>query len=355
MPEGVREVIGRRVSRLSKECSRTLSLASVFGREFALEALEDSAGSPGRSSKRSSTKPRSARVLGEVAGSPGRLSFAHALIRDTLYDELPPSRRRRLHLRAGEALVELYGPDPDPHLAELAHHFFHAGPTASTDDVVRYARRAADRSMSLLAYEEAVRLYRMALSTVERSPSSDPVVRCDLLLSLGGAWARAGELAEARESVPADRGARRENSAATTPSHTPRWGMAGAASCWPRAGSDPYAVPLLEEALRLRGDEQSELRVRLMARLAGAKRDEIDRGPRDALSREALDIARRLGDRGTLAYAMAGRWAAMLGPAHAPGRDTDMAELVRGDGGIRRCRDRLRGVAARPARALGER
>ena len=71
-----------------------------------------------------------ARVVGEVPGAPGRLRFSHALVRDTLYDELSPARRRQLHAQAGEALEALYAANEEPHLAELAHHFVQATPAA---------------------------------------------------------------------------------------------------------------------------------------------------------------------------------------------------------------------------------
>jgi predicted ATPase len=130
IPQGVRQVIGRRVDHLSRECARTLSLASVLGREFRLEPLEQISGLSGDELAELIDEATAARVIGEMSGSPGRLHFAHALIRDTLYDELPPSQRARLHARVGIALEDLYQPDPDPHLAELAHHYFEAGRNA---------------------------------------------------------------------------------------------------------------------------------------------------------------------------------------------------------------------------------
>lgn len=39
IPEGVREVIGRRLNRLSARCNETLTVAAVLGREFTLEQL----------------------------------------------------------------------------------------------------------------------------------------------------------------------------------------------------------------------------------------------------------------------------------------------------------------------------
>ena len=107
---------------------------------------------------------------------PGRLRFVHGIIRDTLYDELPPSHRTRLHAR-GQALEELYGPDPDPHLAELAHHFCEAGRGVAAGRAVDYARRAGDRALTQLAYEEAIRLYRLALRALELQEPADERTR----------------------------------------------------------------------------------------------------------------------------------------------------------------------------------
>ena len=66
--------------------------------------------------------------------APGRYSFSHALIRETLYGELSTLRRVRLHRRIGEALEDLYAAKADAHLAELAFHFFEADPIASDDE-----------------------------------------------------------------------------------------------------------------------------------------------------------------------------------------------------------------------------
>jgi hypothetical protein len=73
-------------------------------------------------------------------------------------------------------------------------------------------------------------------------------------------------------------------------------------------------VPLLEEGLAALADEDVELRARLLARLAGALRDEPSRQRRDALSGEAVELARRTGDPAALAYALDGRAAAIVAP-----------------------------------------
>src|SRR5262249_60900040 len=40
IPQSVREVVGRRLDRLSPECNRVLGVASMIGREFGYDALE---------------------------------------------------------------------------------------------------------------------------------------------------------------------------------------------------------------------------------------------------------------------------------------------------------------------------
>ena len=140
------------------------------------------------------------RVVDEVPGTPGRLRFGHALIRDTLYDELTPARRFQLHRQAGEALEALYASDLEPHLAELAHHFLAAAPVGGADKAVDYARRAGDRAAAQLAYEEAVRHYEMALTLLGEDGR-----RCELLLALGDAQARAGDAAASNRIIPRGR------------------------------------------------------------------------------------------------------------------------------------------------------
>src|SRR5207237_1573821 len=82
---------------------------------------------------------------------------------------------------------------------------------------------------------------------------------------------------------------------------------------WVRAGGDTRLVPLLEEGLAVLGDEEVELRARLLARLAGALRDEPSRERRDQLSAEAVDLARGTENAPALAYALSGRGHGFVG------------------------------------------
>ena len=81
-----------------------------------------------------------------------------------------------------------------------------------------------------------------------------------------------------------------------------------------RASSDARLVPLLEAGLEALAEQDVELRCWLLARLAGALRDEHSRIRRDALSREAIELARRTGNPIALAYALDGRISAILAP-----------------------------------------
>jgi predicted ATPase len=150
IPEGIREVIGRRVARLPEDCGKIVGLASVFGREFSLPPLERLSGVPAGELLDILHESIAARVVAEIPGAPGRLRFTHALIRDIVRG-IPAGQRLRLHQRAGEVLETLYRQDLDPHLAELAHHFFEAAPGGDAGKAVSYARRAGQRAITLLA------------------------------------------------------------------------------------------------------------------------------------------------------------------------------------------------------------
>jgi DNA-binding SARP family transcriptional activator len=308
IPQGVRDVISRRLRHLSEECNHVLVLASVLGREFSLEALAHLADMSEDELLETLDEAMIARVVSAAPGAPRHLRFAHVLIRDTLYEGLTAARRVRLHRQVVAALEILHGADPGPHSAELA---FHALAGSEFDKALEYARQAGDRALALLAYEEAARLYRTALDALELVVPSDEDMRCVLLLALGEATARAGDAAAARNAFlgaadVAERLGRPRELAQAAAGY-------GGRIVWARGGDDPNLVPLLERALDALGDDHVELRVRLLARLAGALRDEADAERRDALGREAIALARRSGSALALALALDGRTATAHG------------------------------------------
>jgi DNA-binding SARP family transcriptional activator len=309
LPQSVRDVISRRLAHLSSECGQILVLASVLGREFHLEQLAGVAGVTSDALLETLDEAMAARVIGEVPGVAGQLRFAHVVIRDTLYEGLTTARRVRLHRLAAETLEALYAGDPSAHLAELAHHAI-AG--SDFEKAYAYARRAGERELTRFAFEEAARLYQTALDALELVDPAAETDRCHLLLSLAEAQARAGNTPAAQAASLEAAGIARHLGMGLE--------LARAATCyggrfaWERAGGHTQLVSLLEEGLRAVGEHDIELRSRLLARLAGALRDEHSRDRRDKLSREAVDLARRSGNRDALAFAVDGRIGAVIAP-----------------------------------------
>jgi DNA-binding SARP family transcriptional activator/tetratricopeptide (TPR) repeat protein len=315
IPQSVRDVIARRLTHLSQESNRLLVLASVLGSEFVLDVLARLGDISDDELLEWLDEAIDARVVSDVPGSPGRLRFAHVLIRDTLYDGLTSARRLRLHKRAVAALEQLNDERPGPHLAELAHHSTAAGEHVKG---LRYARQAANRALELLAYDEAARLFELALGALAKQPPVDPATRTELLLARGDALAKAGSMADARGMFLAACDLARTT---RLPEGFARAALGyGGNPGWQRAAGDNRLVPLLEEALRVLGEDAPLLRARLLARLAGALRDEPSLEPRSSLSREAVEIARRLGDKETVAYTLTSLFMATWGP--------DVDELV---------------------------
>jgi tetratricopeptide (TPR) repeat protein len=312
IPVGIREVIDRRVARLSEGSRTTLELASVFGREFSLEAVGRLYGRQADEALDLLEEATANGLVAEVAGHPGRFRFSHALIRDALYDGIAVGRRVRLHRGAGQTLQALYQPRLEPHLAELAHHFFLAVPAGEVDKAIDYSESAARSALAQLAYEEAVRLFRMALAALESGRSLDERARVRLLLAVGDALDRAGDRQGAKgEFLRAAEIARRERLAEELAEAALAYGGRFMFARW--AGGPPL-TSLLEDARVALADNAGPLRARVLARLAAAMRDQSDRGPRDLLSREAVELARSFSDPPTLAYALAARWAAIFGP-----------------------------------------
>ena len=327
VPRGVRDVIGRRLRHISPECIDVLTLASVLGREFGLDALERLSERPAQELLDVLDQAVATRVVTDVPGTGGRLRFAHALIRDTLYDGLTPARRVAMHRLAGEALEYLYARNPEPHLTELAHHFVLAAPGGDAPKAVDLARRAGDQASQLLGHEEAARLYELALSALALDPAADEAYECRLRLALGDALARAGDLARAKDAFL--RAAEMARSLGDAEALAAAALGYGGRIVWARAGTDQLVVHLLEEALDALGDAVSPLRARLLARLGGALRDERDPARREAIGELSVSIARQSGDRSALAYALLGLSAAcQASPDHARRLEV-AAELAR--------------------------
>ncbi|HZI39379.1 MAG TPA: AAA family ATPase, partial [Acidimicrobiia bacterium] len=200
IPESVRDVVGRRLSRLSEEARRALRIAAVTGAEFDVGVVRTAGAFDEETLLGALEEAGGARLLNEVSAT--RYRFAHALVRITLYESLTAARRVALHRQVAAALETFHARALDDHLPALAHHWARAsGPSGDTARAAHYAARAGDRALAQLAHDEAVSYYRQALDLLDVSGLAvDVQQRCDLLISLGESQRRAGN-PEFRETL----------------------------------------------------------------------------------------------------------------------------------------------------------
>ena len=317
VPETVRDVIRRRVDHLPADTRALLSAAAAFGREFDAALLEATLGLPPGGATGHLSAAAAAGVAVALA-APGHHRFAHGLIAETLYEDLSFARQVELHRGAAAALLAHLGTDVDGHLDQLAHHFLRAAPGGDVHAALEWATRAGDQALARLAYEGAAALFGRALAVLREvgAPASEALERqrIELLIRLGTAHARAGDVGAAEEALlDAAAGARARADGA----HLARAALALGDVRYERGRADRTLVALLEESLSLLEPEASGLRAHVMARLAlcfyldGRDQREVE------LSRAAVEVARRSGDGGALASALAARHNALWDPDSA--------------------------------------
>jgi tetratricopeptide (TPR) repeat protein len=204
IPEGLRDVIGKRLARLSPDCNRLLAIAAVIGRDFRLDTLEAVANADEEAVIAAMEEATRVAVLQEAAAGRGRAiqyRFAHAFFRQTLYEELSAPRRLRIHQDVARALEAQYAGRLEEHAAELAEHFAQSTDPADLGKAVHYAELAAERATTVYAYGEAARHLEQALDVQEVLDPADKAKRCDLLLALGHTLVSLGEGTQAIEQV----------------------------------------------------------------------------------------------------------------------------------------------------------
>jgi tetratricopeptide (TPR) repeat protein len=313
IPDGVRETISRRLERCSDRCRDALEVAAVFGREFELAPLARVCGMEEDELATAIDEAIAARFVDGTR-------FSHVLMRDALYDGLSATRRMQLHRQIAVVLDERHAA-----ASEIAHHYLRGGSGVARQAIAAATRAGADAAAQH-AHEEAARNYASALDVLRSSGDEDPERTCDLLLAMGDELSRAGKADEAR--APLERAAAiadREG----WPDRLTRAALAyGGRFAWGRASMDPALVPLLERALVAVGEQDSPARVRLLGRLAAARRDEPSRDVRIELAGEAVSMARRIGDPATIAYALEAHWPAVEGPGTLAGRLARAEELI---------------------------
>ena len=311
IPEGVNDVILQRLRRLSGPGRDALTTAAVLGREFRLGVLEDVLDAEPECLITAVEEAIAAGLVVEAPQRVDQFSFAHALVRESIYGQLSRTRRQRLHLQVADALE--HRPEREAvHPAEIAHHLFLARPLADPDKTVDFSIRAGERAAESLAYEEAGAHYRAALEVLEESDSGEEKRRCDVLLALGRVQWQAGD-PEAREAFWAvARSAKQRHDAEQLACAALGIGE----RYWEANVADVEYRRLLEEVLEALSDDKAALRARVMGRLAENLHFQGEEDRAAALSREAVETARGAGNRDALVTALMCRHVTLLHIEH---------------------------------------
>jgi class 3 adenylate cyclase/tetratricopeptide (TPR) repeat protein len=242
IPETVRAVIGRRLSRLSERANRLLAVASTFEGTFRIGIAAAAAELSEMEALDAIDEALAAR-LARPGADADTCAFAHALVRDTIYGELSGPRRLRLHRRVAEALEAACGPRRTPTQAgEIASQYHRSAGIPGAERGVEPALQAAAHAEATGAHDEAAAFLRMALGLL---PEDDPR-RLEVLGRLGItlAWARAFD-----EAVPVAAEVGEGLAAAAGPSAAASYLSEVAYTCGMVAGS-PSAWALAEQGLR---------------------------------------------------------------------------------------------------------
>jgi tetratricopeptide (TPR) repeat protein len=192
IPQTVKEVILRRLERVEKQDRRLLEFASVVGRDFNIDILEEVT----RSNKMEllenlDTIEREGRLICHQEQS---YHFSHETIRQVTYDSISKPRRKEIHRIIGEALERTVYKAPP---ALLAMHFRMGGEKLKC---VKYSLQAGENSVAKGAAIDAVPL----LEQVIQCAGSDPSCQGEVIKaydSLGMANLLLGRLEKAVESL----------------------------------------------------------------------------------------------------------------------------------------------------------
>ena len=311
LPEGVRDVVRGRLSRLSSVAHQVLVVAAVAGREFSAQLLAATrdAGPP-EQMVQGLDEALGARLIVESdpVESAGYI-FVHAIVRQTIYRDLTSARRMHLHRQVAEAIEQLHGSDDASSLAALAHHFAEAAPIGQWEKAADYALRAARRALEQMAHEEASRVLERALRALDTAGRPDLARRCDLLLALSEVRSRALDVAGTRSASLAAADVARTIGSSERLAEAAYWYSARCVA----GERDEVAISMEEEALAGMSGASPAQRARALAVLAQLRSFAGDSQAGDSLSREALDLASETGDSDALALAMYARYQSLWG------------------------------------------
>ena len=296
VPQGVQEVVARRLRRLSETANNVVVWASVIGAEFDLGLLEQVV--DGDDPFDAVEEAVRGHVVVEV--SPSHYRFSHALVRDTVYSGLTATRRGRLHRRVGETLEA--SPGGRDRIDALAHHFAAAATAGCAAKAAEYALAAARRAIDEAAWEEAIAVLDRGIAAQDAAGNPEPVRRCDLFLLLAETWTRQYDPAKSFEAAEQALAIARDLDDPERLGAAAYWyvrGLMGARARESKSAAQT-TVEVAREIYRTLGDDAPSWRARLLAIRPGLRegQDEL------ATRREALALARAIGDANAIGVAL---------------------------------------------------
>ena len=330
VPESVRVIIRARLAELPGSARAVLESAAVLGARFRRDILGQLTGIAAGELADALAAGRDARLL-EAAGH-GEDRFRHELVRDAIYDAIPEAARAERHAQAGGVLAELAARGRDVDHAEAAYHLVRAGPAAA-GPATEYARRAGDRAMAALAFEDAARWYEHVTNRLAARRAGD-AEQAAAALSLAEARLAAGDLDGGRDGFRRAAGRARR---AGRPDLLARaaLGLGGGPAGFEVQLLDGEQISLLEEARDALTGEYGALSALVTARLSVASSLVIPEPQRLELAAEAVRLARSAGDDAALAACLAALCDAMAGPDHCAARRDCATEIIEIAGPLR--------------------
>ena len=161
IPQSVKEAIGNRLDRVSENCNDVLRICAILGKVFTFEELTAAAEQNEDTLLDALDEAVGAQLI--AAGSGDSFSFTHDKIREVLYEELNPIRRRRLHRHVAEGLEQRCTRSQCA-VEKLAHHYIQAG---DHQRGLKYAKQAAAEAARVFAFDEAIAAYGRARDCAE--------------------------------------------------------------------------------------------------------------------------------------------------------------------------------------------
>ncbi len=340
IPDGVREAIGRRLTTLPEAVNALLTIASVVGRTIDVTAVASAANQNIATVLAHLQVAARTGLIEPTGDTSSGFRFTHAVIRETLYDEIPTLERLRLHGSVAAALVAAHQGDLVPAISRIAHHYYQAAALDHADQAVDYAMRAAAHASRMHAYDEAIEHYDHAMEvlSLNTEDGAERLARAGLMK--GTMLCIAGRIGQSIAALLTAANAARslQNGPLLVDI---AFQLVIATSYAPQR----QAIPLLEKALKLLPAEASVAGTKAHAAMAYALRTT---GKADSIARsveQSREMGERISDPATRAHCLCLSVMALRGQPRTLAQRLALGELAI-DIARRNGLDNLHGMAA---------